>query len=675
MTIIPTPSDGLAHSHPDAFDSEHQLQADAAARRLAGRIGNRSGNEDALARGDLAGVDSPARITNRLARIAHYYDPALATTPEPTIAMGIDRAATALAVQGADLERIINAADFLAVRYLDDGVSASRSIGRVNIDVSSGQAHGFGTGFLVAPSLLLTNHHVLPDAETARTSQIEFNYQDGPGGAPLSDTKFRFAPDRFFLADRQRDFALVAVDAPLSELAPFGYNRLTAAQGTVIIGEYVTIVQHPGGRKKQIVLRENKLIDIPEGFVHYSADTEPGSSGSPVFNDQWEVVALHHASVPVAEDVQAGGYLNEGIRISSILAHLRSQPLTADQLELAAVLLGDPPPTTPAVAPQPDHSEATSAGTIRTVTVPVEITVRLTDTLSATAQVMPAETSTSGSASTEAISIDPDYTTRGGYDPNFLTRPVPLPTPTAAVKPMTSQELRYHHFSVVMNRPRRMALFTAVNIDGSAANDPPRESDRWIRDPRIGADEQTDEALYRDNPLDRGHLVRRLDPAWGPRAKAANDDTFHFTNCTPQHHDFNAGATLWVGLEDYLLRSAQNNAIKVNVLTGPVFADDDPPYRGFKLPKQFWKVATMVKVDGTLSATGYLLSQQALLDEFSTAPEAFSFGAYRTYQVQVRRIAAATGLDLSAYIGADPLEHIESSSTARELIRTEDLIL
>jgi len=63
------------------------------------------------------------------------------------------------------------------------------------------------------------------------------------------------------------------------------------------------------------------------------------------------------------------------------------------------------------------------------------------------------------------------------------------------------------------------------------------------------------------------------------------------------------------------------------------------------------------------------------LDEFATAPEAFAFGAYRTYQVPVRRIATAAGLDLSAHLGSDPLEHIESSHIARELIRTADLIL
>ncbi len=68
------------------------------------------------------------------------------------------------------------------------------------------------------------------------------------------------------------------------------------------------------------------------------------------------------------------------------------------------------------------------------------------------------------------------------------------------------------------------------------------------------------EELFAQNPLDRGYLVRRLAPAWGTTekmAKTANDNTFHFTNCTPQHHAFNAGQTLWVGLEDYILRNAR----------------------------------------------------------------------------------------------------------------------
>src|SRR5699024_5898552 len=110
------------------------------------------------------------------------------------------------------LEKIINTADFLGVRYLDEGTAAARSVGRVLIDVRSGNPRGFGTGFMVSPTLLLTNHHVLPDAHIARVSRIEFDYQDGPGGAELAPRTFGFDPDRFFIADRTRDFALVAVD-------------------------------------------------------------------------------------------------------------------------------------------------------------------------------------------------------------------------------------------------------------------------------------------------------------------------------------------------------------------------------------------------------------------------------------------------------------------------------
>lgn len=671
MTIISTPPDGLPATGGAGFDTEHDLQVAAAMRRLGDRAAPRRDHAAALSRtGGMAEADDPTRIRKRLARIARYYAPADAPSePAESVDDGVARTGELIEVPGANLEKIINAADFLGVRYLDDGVAASRAVGRVQIGVGTGQLAGYGTGSMVSPTLLLTNHHVLPDAQTARDSRIEFDYQDGPGGAAVEPRAFGLDPDRFFVADRQRDFALVAVTGSPDELRPFGFNRLTAEQGTVIIGEFVTIVQHPRGRKKQIVLRENKILDIPEGFVHYSADTEPGSSGSPVFNDQWEVVALHHASVPAPQQPDFGGFLNEGVRISSILAHLQAQSLSPDRRLLVDEMRGaresTEPPDIPAIERNSDGD-----GQLR-LHVPLEITVRLgtaQQPLSVTASIVVP------SRDTEAITIDPDYSNRAGYDPAFLGMAVPLPGIDTALT-AASKELRYHHFSVVMHRARRMALFTAVNIDGGSAQNPIRENDRWIRDPRIAADEQTDEAVYASNPLDRGHLVRRLDPAWGPAAKAANDDTFHFTNCTPQHHDFNAGSTLWLGLEDYVLRSAQTNGIKVSVFCGPVLAADDPPYRGVALPRQFWKVVTIVTRDGRLSSTGYLLSQAALLDEFAAGPEEFSYGAYRTYQVPVRRIAGLTALDFTAQIATDPLERIESTGHAREVVREQDIIV
>jgi endonuclease G, mitochondrial len=280
-------------------------------------------------------------------------------------------------------------------------------------------------------------------------------------------------------------------------------------------------------------------------------------------------------------------------------------------------------------------------------------------------------------AQPEAVTIDPDYASRDGYDPAFLAHPLPLPVPGADVAPDASGELRYHHFSIVMHRARRLALFTACNIDGKLSRRPTRERDRWFLDPRLPADEQTGEGVYRDNDLDRGHLVRRLDPAWGTsetQAKAANDDTFHFTNATPQHHEFNAGQTLWAGLEDYVLDNADTVDLAISVVTGPVLAADDDAYRGVQLPRQFWKVVAMVKQTGELSATGYLLSQATLIDDLR-GEEAFSYGAYRTFQVTVRRIAVLTGLDMAPHIAADPLERMEATPLPRELIRPEDLLL
>ncbi|HEX8556637.1 MAG TPA: DNA/RNA non-specific endonuclease [Pyrinomonadaceae bacterium] len=290
----------------------------------------------------------------------------------------------------------------------------------------------------------------------------------------------------------------------------------------------------------------------------------------------------------------------------------------------------------------------------------------------------------------EAVSIDPDYGSRQGYDPDFLgagKRRVPLPQLSAALKARAAVNskaaggdrhvLPYHHYSVVMNRERRLAFFTAVNIDGSVFYNIKREPDKWYFDPRIGKDEQTGNEVYANNPLDRGHLVRRLDPAWGESrelAKVANDDTFHFTNCSPQHHDFNAGKSLWAGLEDYILKNADALDFKVSVFTGPVFSKDDDAYRGVQLPRQFWKVVVMVKGDGKLSATGYLLSQETLLQgigEEAFVPEdkeAFSYGAYKTFQTPVRRIEKLTGLSFGQLRNFDPKNHLESDLEGLEAL-------
>ncbi len=291
----------------------------------------------------------------------------------------------------------------------------------------------------------------------------------------------------------------------------------------------------------------------------------------------------------------------------------------------------------------------------------------------------------------EGIAIDPDYASRKGYDPGFLgtgEHHVPLPAlpddlvAVASVNRLAVDEPRYlfpyHHFSVVQSSERRLAFFTAVNIDGLTSMRLKREKDRWFLDPRLPAEEQTGEEAYRDNPLDRGHLVRRLDPAWGAsrdEAKVSNDDTFHFTNCSPQHERFNQNQSTWAGLEDYILENADNRDFRASVFTGPVFRADDDEFAGVQLPREFWKVAVMVKETGELSATAYLLSQESLIAGLEVVSESFSYGEYKTYQVQVTRIEELTRLSFGALSGFDPLGPLEATTAAFHIGRFDDVVL
>ena len=128
--------------------------------------------------------------------------------------------------------------------------------------------------------------------------------------------------------------------------------------------------------------------------------------------------------------------------------------------------------------------------------------------------------------------------------------------------------------------------------------------------------EQTGEAVYRDNDLDRGHLVRRLDPAWGDTrvAKAANDDTFHFTNA-PRSTTISTPARAVGGLEDYVLQNADNPELAVTVFTGPVLAEDDDRTAASSSPASSGRSSRWSRRAGSCRSTGYLLSQASLIDE------------------------------------------------------------
>lgn len=160
--------------------------------------------------------------------------------------------------------------------------------------------------------------------------------------------------------------------------------------------------------------------------------------------------------------------------------------------------------------------------------------------------------------STEGSSKKQTGSMRTGYRSDFLGIDVPLPMPADG---RTVRHLDYTHFTVLLDPSRRLAIESAVNIDGQLLVELGRGDD-WHLDTRIPAAEQAGPELYVHNDLDRGHLTRRRDPVWGDAgtAAAANFDSFVYTNAAPQAADFNQSKLLWAGLEDYILDHARVNA-------------------------------------------------------------------------------------------------------------------
>jgi len=285
--------------------------------------------------------------------------------------------------------------------------------------------------------------------------------------------------------------------------------------------------------------------------------------------------------------------------------------------------------------------------------------------------------------------VDEERDWHGGYDPTFLdlsgkdpTLWVPLPTLSAQnladVAPLIMNKviygqnltdakvakegvLNYRGYSVVMKESRRLAYFSAANINGGVSFEISRGKDKWLWDDRIKREHQLGNSFYVGNKFDRGHLVRREDMEWGTDPVDATqraNGTCTWTNCSPQHEDFNQdndfpgkAAALWGGLEKYILeRTARYHQFRVQIFNGPIFGKDDPEYRGVAIPLQFWKVVVAVDASNKLYATGYILSQDFLIERdwavLDEAAIAKPFGKFETYQVPPVRNRGGDGPDL-----------------------------
>lgn len=214
-------------------------------------------------------------------------------------------------------EKIIGENTLRPIAFLERGLQISRSIAYIGVLTS--EERWSGTGFLIAPDLLLTNQHVIPTLDVLPDAIFRFNYQENFRGEALKPDEYRAKLDGHFNTNKHLDYTVVQLEGQPGNK----WGWLPLFSQNVKKDDRVNIIQHPSGQPKQISLQNNFVEYTGGNIVQYVNSTKEGSSGSPVLNNRWEVVALHHAGGNRREpDTQRSYFRNEGILISSILADL-----------------------------------------------------------------------------------------------------------------------------------------------------------------------------------------------------------------------------------------------------------------------------------------------------------------------------------------------------------------
>lgn len=440
-------------------------------------------------------------------------------------------------------------------------------------------------------------------------------------------------------------------------------------------------------------------------FGHYvpamihDASTQPGASGSAIFEvTNGHVVGLHfkgitleaNYSVPTHELARDQRVRDAGVNFVGNLPAPTSEweswwqnPNQRDHTVESTSKVSIPvKPSSPALAKiksnlMPKSSSNTAAplsgpaadGSC-TWTIPLHISI----SIGAPADAAPP--SVAGGEESFQIPVMFDrLDQRDGYVDNFLELPggekVPLPELTAEGKKIAAQqangetELKYHHFSVVMHQKRRLALFTAANLDwrkerhevngrkpsrSELSEIPEGVLEMWVTDDRIPDDAQLPDIFFtRDRQaFDKGHLVRRDDVAWGDDfedIQKANGDTYYTTNCSPQVKSFNQapqGEFNWGDLENMIQKETKWE--KVILFSGPVLAANDRTFVGVsesgpvrvQIPKRFWKMI-VARTDAGVKAFGFMPRQdlsRVRWEEFALP------GAWEKYLVPIAEIEA-----------------------------------
>jgi hypothetical protein len=207
--------------------------------------------------------------------------------------------------------------------FLQGAVRRARAVCKISFPVQGRT----GTGVLVAPGLVLTNHHVVFGEEgdeqaieaLGRECVVAFEGLGGTGGDATASGALDQQSPAIVARDRALDFALLRLSAALAS-AP-GLEPAPLADTRPIEKDGLNLLHHPAGAAMRVSTTDAGVTRVLEGpgYLQYVTRSAPGSSGAPCFDDDWHVIALHHA-----ERMKPFGSVGEGILMDRIKTEIRN---------------------------------------------------------------------------------------------------------------------------------------------------------------------------------------------------------------------------------------------------------------------------------------------------------------------------------------------------------------
>jgi endonuclease G len=613
-------------------------------------------------------------------------------------------------------ERAIGKNDSVYSNFVDLLSNAKQKVGRIAVKNGIREL-GSATGFMVSEKLMLTNWHVFKTKESVIESEIQFNYELDTNGNGKESIAFKLNEQEFYHSNKDFDYCFVAVNevdvTGRVRLNDIGYIFLDPTLGKVgnEKEELLNIIHHPDGDYKQLSIRENMFVKITPTAIWYQSDTAPGSSGSPVFNDQWQVVALHHMGI--GQKNESGDYIdkngnvvprtngeidetqivwiaNEGIRISVILTDIFSKfPNAAIVNGLKKSPLPNvkplqkPAPEIPFIPTKQIPMESNVLSNYVNISFPASLvetngTVNVSISNKSSSGVLrevaahPDSTLDESMAEIKKLEESIDFSDCKGYQSKFLGFDIPLPLPQKGLKKFIaklqgtdSYVLKYHHYSVIFHSVRMMPIISAINVDGDPEKrlDESKRKDNWLRDRRLDFDIQLSDSYYKGSGFDRGHMSRREDANWGSTAENAKlnaDMTCLYTNACPQVATLNQSGRkgLWgilekIVLEEGAVKEAGKTA-RISVFNGPIFKDSDQVFKGIQVPLEFYKIILWLTDEKQLRATAFKLSQEKLVDDIDFEQLDIDQNLeFKEHQCSIEWLQKVTKLDLSSIIQFD----------------------